>query len=155
MAASLLVMPLADAAGADLHRLWDNRCAECHGHAGDFARQFLSNNNGQLQGRHHVHDLRRFMQNHYLPASEVDGVYKMLLAQANIKPRFKEECSICHQSAASFVRESLTLRDGQLYSRKSGSPVRPFLESHRALSPEDVEFYLKLLTRVAGEVSQP
>ena len=38
----LLVCALGAAAavsGADLHRLWDDRCQQCHGHAGEFARE--------------------------------------------------------------------------------------------------------------------
>jgi len=151
----MILAPAADADGIDLHWLWDDRCNECHGHAGQFSRQFLSVTNGQLQGRHHVRDLRRFMQNHYLIDSEVDAVYNMLLAQANTPARFKLECSSCHDNAARFVRQSLELRDGLLYSRQSNQPARLFLNHHRALEPDEVEFYIKLLTRVAHEVYRP
>lgn len=152
---AVLMTPTVRAAGIDLHWLWDNRCAECHGHAGHFARTFLSVSSGELQGRHHVHDLRRFMYNHHLADSEVDAVYNMLLAQATTPPRFKDECSGCHENAAKFVRNSLELRDGVLHSRKSGRPVRLFLSHHRELDPDDVEFFMKLLTRVAHEVYRP
>ncbi len=151
----VILTPAAEAGGLDLHWLWDDRCVECHGHAGHFSRQFLSVANGELQGRHHVHDLRRFMHNHYLIDSEVDAVYNMLLAQANTPARFKAECSSCHDNAARFVRQSLELRDGRLYSRKSNQPTQRFLAHHRALNPDDVEFYIKLLTRVAHEVYRP
>ena len=147
--------PGVKAAGVDLHKLWDNRCIECHGHAGEFSRQFLTEVNGELQGRHHVHDLRRFMQNHYLPKSEVDAVYNMLLAQTQTPPRFKTACSSCHQSAAKFVRQSLQFSDGSLIGRKSGSTLSDFLSKHQALNPEEVVFYTKLLTRVANEVYRP
>jgi hypothetical protein len=40
--ATLLAIPAARASGIDLHWLWDDRCATCHGHAGDFARKFLA-----------------------------------------------------------------------------------------------------------------
>ncbi len=152
---ALLLTPTVEAAGIDLHRLWDDRCAECHGHAGDFARRSLTASGGELQGRHHVHDLRRFMRNHYLTDSEVDAVYNMLLAQASNQARFKNECSSCHESAAEFVRNSLELRDGVLHGRESGRPVRHFLYRHRELDPGDIEFFEKLLTRVANEVYRP
>lgn len=152
---TVLVMPAVDASGMDLHWLWDDRCAGCHGHAGDFARKFLSVSGGELHGRHHEHDLRRFLHNHYLAGNEVDGVYNMLLAQANNQTRFREECGRCHNTAAGFVRDSLELRDGVLYSRASGHPVHSFLEHHRNLEPSDVDFFMDLLTRVAREVYRP
>jgi hypothetical protein len=152
---AVLVTPAVGATGIDLHRLWDDRCFECHGHAGEFARRTLSVSSGELQGRHHVHDLRRFMYNHYLAGSEVDAVYSMLLAQASKQARFKEECSNCHDTAATFVRRSLELRDGVLYSRKLGLPVPRFLEHHRELDTDDIGFYTELLTRVAHEVYRP
>ena len=155
LVAMMLGLPVAGTAGRDLHRLWHDRCAACHGHSGDFAREFLSVSNGDLQGRHHVDDLREFLKNHYPPDNEVDAIYNMLLAQANAPPRFKEECSRCHETAAGLVRDTLLFRDGVLVSRKTGHPVRRFLDHHRKLRSDHVEFYLTLLTRVAKEVYRP
>lgn len=149
-----LVIPVADVAGVDVHWLWENRCAECHGHAAEFSRKFLNISDGKLQGRHYVDNLRMFMPNHYLNASEVDAVYNMLIAQVGTPPRFMQECSTCHQTAAQFVRGSLEMRDGVISSRKSGQPVRTFLDHHRQLTPEDVEFYVNLFTRIAGELDR-
>lgn len=153
--ATLLALPAVRAAGVDLHWLWDDRCAECHGHSGDFTRRFLAVAGGELQGSHHVHDLRLFLHNHYLAGNEVDAVYNMLLAQANNRARFKNECAGCHNSAAIFVRHSLEFRDGVLISRNSGRPVSRFLEHHRDLTLDDVGFFTGLLTRVAHEVHRP
>jgi hypothetical protein len=153
--AAVLVTTAVGASGIDLHWLWEDRCAACHGHAGDFARKFLSVSSGELQGRHHVHDLRRFLRNHYLAGREVDAVYSMLFAQANNKTRFKDECASCHETAAKFVRDTLWLHDGVLYSRASGRTVRSFLDYHSNLEPNDIDFFVKLLTRVAHEVYRP
>jgi hypothetical protein len=79
----------------------------------------------------------------------------MLFAQANNQARFKDECSSCHDTAAEFVRNSLELRDGVLYSRNTGRPVRRLLDHHRALNRDDVEFFIILLRRVAHEVYRP
>jgi hypothetical protein len=152
MLATVLTMPAVRASCRDLHWLWDDRCATCHGHAGDFARHHLINSSGELQGRHHVYDLRRFLHNHYLAGIEVDAVYDMLLAQTDNPARFRGECMTCHDNASALVRSSLELRNGILYSRRSGLPVRRFLDRHMELSPDDVEFFLTLLTRVAHEV---
>ena len=155
LVSAVLLAPAAGAAGIDLHWLWHDRCYECHGHAGDFARKFLSVSNGELQGRHHIHDLQQFLHHHYLIQSEAAAVYNMLLAQADIPARFKAECSRCHDTAAEFVRNSLQLRDGVLYGRKSGTATRQFLENHRKLNTDDIEFFMEQLTRVAHEVYRP
>lgn len=148
----LLLAPVVSASGVDLHWLWDNRCAECHGHSGEFSRSNLGVSGGQLQGRHHADDLRQFLGNHYLAGNEVDAIYNMLLAQANNQARFRNECARCHGNAAGFVRGSLELREGILYGRNSGRPVDAFLENHMGLDTDDVEFYKNLLTRIANEV---
>ncbi|MEN8108597.1 MAG: hypothetical protein ABFS22_11395 [Pseudomonadota bacterium] len=155
LVAAVLAMSAVRASDIDLHWLWDDRCVACHGHAGDFSRRFLSVSAGELQGPHHVNDLRLFLHNHYLAGNEVDAVYNMLLAQANNQARFKGECVSCHDAAAKFVRNSLELRDGVLYSRNSGRPVSRFLGHHMELNPDDVEFFINLLMRVAHEVYRP
>ena len=152
---AVLAMPAVGDSGIDLHWLWDDRCADCHGHAGDFSRKFLSVSGDRLQGRHNVNDLHRFLRNHYLAGNEVDAVYNMLLAQTNNQARFKGECASCHDTATRFIKSSLELRDGVLFSRNSGRPVSDFLGHHRELNPDDVKFFTNVLTRVAREVYRP
>jgi len=149
---TFLFAPEVCASGPDLHALWDDRCVSCHGHAGEFARKFLTVSSNELQGRHHVHDLRQFLQNHYLAGHAVEPVYRMLLAQAGNEPRFLNECSKCHDRAADFVRNSFILRNGVLYSRQLDMPVREFLNSHRSLQQQDVDYFIEQLRRIAHEV---
>ena len=131
---------------------WDNRCEECHGEADQFARKFLWAVDGQLQGRHHIDNLRLFMRNHYLPKHKIDAFYDMLLAQANNPIRFESECSSCHSSAEEFVRRSIVIKAGELTGLESGIPVRDFLQTHRGLQQADVEFYTRLFTRVQNDI---
>jgi hypothetical protein len=79
----------------------------------------------------------------------------MLLAQVRTAPRFKHECSNCHGQASTFVRRTMLLQKGVLLSRGSKQSIRQFMDGHRGLSPDDVEFFVNLLTRVAGEVYRP
>ena len=138
----------------DLHWLWDDRCASCHGHSSEFANKFLSvSPDGQLQGQHYVDDLHLFLQNHYLTDQLVNDVSAMLLAQLSHPARFKKECAACHESAANFVREKLRFQNKVLQIKESGESVKSFLEKHRRLSDEDIEFYTTLLYRVAKEVN--
>jgi len=139
----------------DLHALWDDRCAECHGHSGDFARRFLLISDGRLQGRHHVDNLQLFLSRHYSTAAQSPAIYAMLQAQTATPPLFRQQCSRCHGSAASLVRSTVILRDGILFGRGSGQSLQQFLSSHRNLGAEEIDFYHRLLTRVAIETGQP
>ena len=151
----MLLPTTAGARGIDLHALWDDRCAECHGHSGEFSRKYLQITGGLLQGRHHVLDLRAFLEHHYPPAGQVEAIYQMLLAQTYTPPRFKEECSSCHGRASEFLRQSIVLKDAELTIEKSGIPVQEFMQSHQQLSQDDIEFYLGLFTRLAYEIYRP
>jgi len=139
----------------DLHALWDDRCAECHGHSAGFARRFLQISDGRLQGRHHVDNLQLFISRHYSTPSQAAAIYAMLQAQVATPPLFRQHCSRCHDSAASLVRSTAILRDGVLFSSRSGRPMQQFLSNHRNLSVEEINFYHRLLTRVATETGQP
>ena len=133
---------------------WDNRCEECHGEADEFARKFLWAVDGQLQGRHHVDNLRLFMRNHYIPKHKIDEIHKMLLEQANNPARFETECNSCHSSAEQFIRKSIVIKAGELTGLESGVSVREFLQTHRGLQQVDVDFYTRLLTRVLNDIDR-
>jgi hypothetical protein len=144
------IQPGADA--REIRAEWDNRCEECHGEADEFARKFLWSIDGQLQGQHHINDLRLYMRNHYIPKHLIDEIYNMLLAQANSPARFKSECSSCHNSAEEFIRRAIFIKAGELTGVESGMPVREFLKTHQGLQHTDVEFFTKLLTRVLNDI---
>ena len=149
----LLMLCVQPGAGArEIGAEWDNRCEECHGEADQFARKFLWAVDGQLQGQHHIDNLRLFMRNHYLPKHKIDAFYDMLLAQANDPARFESECSGCHSGAEEFVRRSIVIKAGELTGLESGISVRDFLQTHRGLQQVDVEFYTRLLTRVQNDI---
>jgi hypothetical protein len=78
-----------------------------------------------------------------------------LLAQVRTEPRFKLECGNCHGQASTFVRSTMLLQNGVLISRESKQPIRRFMDDHRGLPADDVEFFVNLLTRVADEVYRP
>lgn len=151
--AVVVLSPMMATSGTDLHWLWDDRCASCHGHSGEFTRQFLNVSNNQLMGAHHVNDLKLFLHNHYLSGRLVNEMYSMLLAQASHSDSFKKECSGCHQNAASFVRKNLAMQDNKLIIRTTGRSVKSYLENHRKLTDADIDFFTLLLTRVAKETA--
>ena len=152
----LLFLPGAgDARDLDLHALWDNRCAECHGHSAEFARKYLKIADGLLQGQHHIKDLRLFLENHYSPKKQVDAIYQMLLAQTATPPRFRDECRSCHGKASEFLRSSIVLKDDKLILRESGVSMEHFMQRHRGLTQEDIQFYMALFNRLAREIYRP
>jgi hypothetical protein len=138
--------------GNDLHALWDDRCIDCHGHAGDFARDFFSVLDGDLIGPHRQgKELRTFLHHHYAPEAMVEPLYAMLLAQARRPPLYRINCAGCHGTAATFVRKNLELRDGVLYGRAVKRPMTEFLEHHGGLGSEERRIVVDSLTRLAQE----
>lgn len=143
----------ASAAAVDLHEFWDLRCHECHGHAGDFARRHLKVEQGQLVGRHRSGEqLKSFLGRHEMGPDSADGVYRMLLVQAQTKPVYQQKCAGCHQTAAEFARASLSRKDGVLVGRANGLPVAEFLKGNGKLIQEEIPLVASSLARVLDEV---
>lgn len=151
---ALAMLAGAAPAAIDLHAYWDNRCRDCHGDAGAFARRTLRVEQGRLVGAHHDQPpaLQRFLQNHYLSDDLIEPVTAMLTAQVATPALFKAQCGGCHGTAAAFARESLVWRDGVLTGKKSGRPVDAYLRTHGGFAPADVPEMVKTLGRVMGEV---
>ena len=147
----LLALIPIEASARDAQAIWDSRCEECHGDATRFARKYLWDIEGQLQGQHHIDNLNLFMGNHYIPDHEIETIRNMLLAQANSPLRFKAECSGCHGDVKEFVEKSIWVRGSEITGLESGRDVNEFLPTHRELRPEDVTFYQKLFARIAGK----
>lgn len=155
VAAAFMMPRPGPSAAIDLHRFWDQRCADCHGHAGAFARNFLTVQDGVLQGSHHRNDLRGFLGNHGAPAGDVDAIYAMLLAQAQRQDEFKARCGRCHRTAADVARGLHPDQSGVLVLERTGRPVAAFLAHHGGLTRNQVPFFVELLTRLEGEVHRP
>jgi mono/diheme cytochrome c family protein len=152
LAAGLLTSILggakAPAESVDLHRLFEQRCQSCHGHAGDFAREHLSIVDGVLRGR--TPNLRRFLERHHGPrtAAEADALYRMFFRQVEAGGRFKQRCAICHDSAANLARDRLIVVDGTLRGRYTGRDIRAFLLDHGRLDAKDAAFFYDALLQV-------
>lgn len=142
-----LVSPGSDA--RDAGAIWDSRCEECHGDPKPFARKYLWNIEGQLQGQHHINNMDLFMRNHYIPEHEIEILHNMMLAQANSPVRFEVECGECHGAAQDFVEKSLWVRGSEITGLESGLDIKEFLPGHQRLQAEDIAFYTKLFVRIA------
>ncbi|WP_029011202.1 hypothetical protein [Azospirillum halopraeferens] len=157
LAAALVLVPAVPAHATDLHRLFEDRCESCHGHAGDFAREALHDADGALAGRRPRRDLITFLERHQggLPRDLALAVHAMLLAQVRTDPLFRDRCSQCHGRAADLVRDTLIRRDGVVIGRYTGRPVAEFLAGHGRLSSDEVPVIVELLTRLEREVHWP
>ena len=147
----LLALIPVQAGARDALAIWDSRCEECHDDPAVFARKYLWDIDGQLQGQHHIDNLSLFMGNHYIPDHEIDAIRTMLLSLANSSLRFKNECSSCHGDARDFIDKSLWVSRGGITGMDTGMDLSEFLPTHQELQPEDVSFYQKLLARIAGK----
>lgn len=150
--AAAAIWSCSAAAQIDLHQFWDNRCQDCHGHAGEFARRHLQVNDGVLVSRHRPHDLKRFIAQHEAGRDQSEAIYGMLLAQAQTKPVYQQKCAGCHGTAADFARASLVVRDGAVVGRANGQPINSFLKGHGKLLSDEVDVVVSSLTRVLGEI---
>jgi hypothetical protein len=139
----------------DLHRFWEDRCLECHGHAGTFAREYLSVEDGKLVGRHHKADLKVFLSQHRMGPEQAEAIHAMLLAQASTAPLFEKKCASCHGTAADFVKSSLVTRDAVVVGRDNQLPIAAFLKKHGKLSTDELPLMLETLARVMTEVGSP
>ena len=147
----LLSLTTIEAGARDAFAIWDSRCEECHGDPRLFAGKYLWDIDGQLQGQHHIDNLRLFMGNHYIPDHEIEAIGDMLLSQANSPLRFKNECSSCHGDVKDFIENSLWVSRGGITGMDTGMDLSDFLPTHQELQPEDVSFYQKLFARIAGK----
>ncbi len=143
----LLAAKPAPAAPVKASAAWESRCEECHGEADKFAHKYLWAIDGQLQGRHHVYDLRLFLGNHYLPEHLIDKLSAMLMKHANTPQRFTDECSDCHGKVEDFVKKSVAFKWRKVRGLKTGTAVSEFLPGHEGLQEEDADFFTHLLER--------
>ena len=73
------------------------------------------------------------------------------LQAAGSSQRFEDECSECHGDAKDFALDWLGFSNGTLMATGVDMPVAKFLKKHQGLTPEDIEYYVDLLTRVAKD----
>lgn len=146
----LVVAPLA-AQARDVHVEWEDRCLECHGHAGAFARERLDVVDGVLVSDHWGPDVGRFLANHHTTPETLGPITAMLVAQATTPPVYAERCARCHGRAADLVRQSVERRDGQLVLAASGRPLADLLARHGGLGPGELDTVLESLDRLIDE----
>lgn len=145
--------PAPRAMAADLHAFWDSRCASCHRHAGEFARNHLKIKDGRLAGRRPDRDICAFLVEHGAGPEQAEGVCKMLTAQSATPSLFKNKCAACHDTAAELARTGLVRgASGTLQTKADGRDLTDLLRSHGGLEPSEAAIVVETLRRVFDEV---
>lgn len=145
LAAQFLASPVQAVAEPDAtvdpHTLFEARCQRCHGHAGDFAREHLFLEDGNVLGKRTGGGLARFLQRHQggLAENEMAALFDAFQRQLTVGPLFQDRCRACHLSARELAKHQLILSDEGLMGRYSGNPMAAFLQRHGTFSDEEAE----------------
>lgn len=122
----------------DFHRIFEARCASCHGHAGPFAQSVLRLDGDTLL-RSDGRPLAPFLKTHMggLSTEELNLFIETFRNQVGSGGLYRETCIYCHDRAYEFARKTLILKDGVLMGRYSGYLTGEFLQSHARLTPDE------------------
>lgn len=139
------VIPLAAMAPAsmaepiDPHGLFETRCGRCHqDHGGDFARETLLFENGELIGKKSRKRVLDFLPKHHgkLTSDEVGVLVEAFERQVRTDGLYREKCRICHDPASTLAHRTLVLRNERLVGRYTGADINRFLSYHGRLTDE-------------------
>ena len=147
----LCLLPTIAEAAEDFHELFERRCAACHGHAGDFARESLVIVEGELRGRESGRPVRAFLATHRGGlAPETAALFtEVLFRQVESGGLFQTHCAICHVRARDLVQARLIVVDGRLLGRYSGADMGVFLRGHGRATEEEADRLYDALLGIA------
>ena len=131
----------------NVHDLFEERCGDCHGHAGSFARERLVIVDGVLRSRGTDADIADFLPTHLglLDADEAAAVHDLFLGIVEAGGLYELKCRMCHARARVLARARLIIEGDRLVGRYSGIDVATFLKSHGRLSPEEADLMTRRL----------
>ena len=137
--------------------LFQERCSDCHGEAGDFAPAHLDFGQGTLRARRSGTALDDFLRRHpgRLNEAERSDLIATLAMIVTTGGQFRQRCAVCHGHAERFARSHLVIRDGRLRGRYSGRDIAAFLPGHGRLDAEGAAFFDTVLRRFAQKETQP
>ena len=152
----LLCLPMAaQSQPIDPHALFEATCGRCHDHAGDFARETLTVEAGEEVGRQSGKPVLITLASHFgrLSDAEADLIVDMFRRQILSDRLYKAICRFCHDPAKDLARQTLILREGQLFGRYSGRSVEDFLSYHGRLQGDELKTVLDMLARRPAVIS--
>lgn len=145
----LLYLPMAaQSQPIDPHALFETKCGRCHEHAGEFAREKLTIEAGDVVGRQSGKPVLITLASHFGRLSEAEAglIVDMFRHQILSDGLYKEKCRFCHDPAKDLARQTLILQEGQLVGRYSGRSVEDLLSYHGRLQGDEQKIVLDMLT---------
>ena len=146
-AGALAAQSHAQPVAIDPHRLFEERCTRCHGHAGEFARAHLQLAGTSVAGTKVRSNLSAFLKRHQggVTAAEAAALIDAFRRQIQGGGLFQERCGACHKRAYELARLHLILNDGNLMGRYSGRDMAEFLPVHGTRTAEEAERLFDML----------
>lgn len=153
IARALLILTLwtgaAIAEDIDPHHVFEAECLSCHGHAGAFARRYLSLD-GATPLTSDGEVVADFLGHHRggLPGPVIEAVVAMFRLQLSSDGLYADperRCLFCHDRAHDFAHQRLVLRGGKLIGRYTDRDVAGFLPGHAGLTPLEADQIYQIL----------
>lgn len=98
----LLCLPMAvQSQPIDPHALFEEKCGRCHEHAGAFAREKLTIENGEVVGLRSGKPVLKTLASHFgrLSNEEAELVVDMFRRQIESDGLYESKCRLCHDPA--------------------------------------------------------
>ncbi|MEZ5908159.1 MAG: hypothetical protein R3D31_05090 [Hyphomicrobiaceae bacterium] len=148
---AMLAIAPASAQTIDPHRVWELKCAGCHGkHSRDFAKENVRKDGGKVLATKSGKPLDRLLERHRgtrLSDGEIDALVKHFGAMLKTGWLYERKCIVCHERAVDLARLHLIEREGRLEGRYTGRDIASFLTDHGRLAPAEIATVLAMLRR--------
>lgn len=138
----------ATAGTLDPHRIYEQRCAGCHGpHAGDFVSENLDAVGDRLYGRKTGREVRAFLNSGHggVRQGEIDALAGLFEGIRRSGRLFRQKCLICHDRAVILARRELVIRNGRLVGEYTDRDIAHFLLDHGRLDGDEVARMVEML----------
>ncbi|MEM8948667.1 MAG: hypothetical protein AAGA21_16435 [Pseudomonadota bacterium] len=145
----LLYLPMvAHAQPIDPHALFEEKCGRCHEHAGTFARETLTIENGEVVRLRSSKPVLKTLASHFgkLPDAKADQIVDMFRHQILSGGLYESKCRFCHDPAKDLARQTLIMREGRIIDRYTGQSVEDLLSYHGRLESGEQQVMLDMLT---------
>ena len=120
----------------------------CHEHAGDFAREKLTIEAGDVVGRQSGKPVLTTLASHFdrLSEAEAGPIVDMFRRQILSDELYQAKCRFCHDPAKNLAPQTLILQDGQFIGRYSERFIEDLLGYHGRLQGDEQKMVLDMLT---------
>jgi hypothetical protein len=141
----------AGAQTIDPHRVYEQRCGNCHHeHGADLARLKFAMKDGKLQVERTGKDVSGLLRSHHgvrLSAEETAALVTLFEAALASGGVYQHRCARCHERAVTFARSKLIMRDGQVRTLDGDRDVALLLKDHGGATESEIDVLIEMLKR--------